>query len=347
MKKDFSPFQLTIIIASLVSAICVVFLLVFQKLNNHTISIGALLIFLIINFSLIYVVVRYLLERFIYSRIKPIYKLISIKEPEKDKLSDKEFNSDVILKLNQEVSNWLNKTEEELVLLQSLEAYRKNYIGNISHELKTPLFSIQGYIHTLQEGVEDKVIRKKFLSRAAENTERLLNIVRDLETITKIESNTLQIKFESFNISKLLKDIFYDIEIQAKEKNIKFILGEGTDFDYLVKANKEAIRQVLSNLLVNSIKYGNENGNITVNFYDFMSHVMVEVVDNGIGIDPKHQKHIFDRFYRIDASRNRAIGGSGLGLSIVKHILDAHNQRITVKSELGKGSAFSFTLEKA
>ena len=347
MNKDLTPYKLALITSFSISILSA-FLIVLKSLfSEQNIDYLFVLIFFCIIFLVSYASIRFFLERFIYSRIKPIYKIIQPDTNPKEKISGAEFSSDLIQNLDSEVTKWKDKTEKEIVTLKILEEYRKTYVGNISHELKTPLFSIQGYIHTLLEDVEDPKIQRKFLLRAAANTDRLLTIVNDLETITKLEAGAMNLNFEKFSINKLLNEIFSDLEIQAASRSIQFVKGEGFANEYVVLADKEAVYKILSNLIINSIKYGNENGKTTVNFYELGDNILIEVVDTGIGIEEKHLKHVFDRFYRTDQSRNRGVGGSGLGLSIVKHLVEAHNQRISVKSQIDKGTTFSFTLKKA
>ena len=259
-----------------------------------------------------------------------------------------DLNRDVLEEVEQEVSQWADKQKKEIESLKLLEAYRREFLGNISHELKTPIFSVQGYVHTLLDGgLYDEAINKNYLRKAANNIERLLTIVEDLESISRLESGQLTLDIQRFNIRDLTLEVFDDLEIQAKERNIKLSIKEGTDSTFFVEADRENIRQVLVNLINNSIKYGKDGGSTKVGFYDMENYILIEVADNGIGIGEDHLKHLFDRFYRVDKSRSRARGGSGLGLSIVKHIIEAHNQTINVRSSVGVGSTFGFTLKKS
>jgi len=249
--------------------------------------------------------------------------------------------------VNESVSNWAIEREKEISGLKELENYRKNFVGDISHELKTPIFAIQGFLHTLLDGgLYDEKINSKYLKRAAKNTERLQLIVEDLEMINSLESEATNLEIESFNLKDLAKEVIDEIEVLASEKGIEVLFKSGADGEYTVSADREKIRQVLVNLISNSIKYGVENGLTKISFYDMDERILVEIADNGIGIDDKHHKYLFDRFYRAEKSRARNIGGSGLGLSIVKHILEAHGETITVRSTLDLGSTFGFTLKK-
>lgn len=232
----------------------------------------------------------------------------------------------------------------ELQKLQQLETYRRDYIGNVAHELKTPLFSIQGYIETVLEDPEiDKETLQLFLEKANKNAQRLGQIVNDLDTITKYESGFLQIDAAPFDMLVLAHEVMEELEIQAKEKSIQ-LHCYAKDDNYTVFADKSKIRQVMVNLVYNSIKYGNHGGNTNIRINNTGSKVIIEVADNGIGIPNQHLGRVFERFYRVDKHRNRETGGSGLGLSICKHIVEAHGEAIQVMSTEGAGSVFTFTL---
>lgn len=290
-------------------------------------------------------VVRFFLEKYVFRKVKLIYKLIY--DSKKDKTSQ-DISQESLEDVNMKVMEWAVNTKKEIASLKSLEEYRKNYVGNISHELKTPIFSIQAYLHTLLEGgLYDETINKDYLKRAADNTERLQNIVEDLDIITKLESGKAELDIKRFDIKELVRDIFLDLKSMAKKKKITLQFKDVTATSFMVMADRESIRQVFTNLLVNSIKYGKDGGTTKVSFYDMDTEVLTEISDNGIGIEDKHLKHVFDRFYRVDSSRSRKQGGSGLGLSIVKHIIEAHDQTINVRSTVDVGSTFGFTLEKA
>ncbi len=315
----------------------------FQKENLYW-----FIAFQVISFLLIYGTIRFLLEGFIFRRIKLIYKVISESKlsssSPKPGFDPKEYSLDEV---NLDVLNWAQKTQDEIQDLKTLEEYRKKYVGDISHELKTPIFSIQGYIHTLLEGgLYDEKINEKYLLRAAKNIERLQTIVDDLELINKLEYGKAVLYKSKFDIKKLVQEVMQDLTVQASEKKISIHFKEGADQPRQVYADLESIRQVISNLLLNSIKYGNKEGETRIGFYDMGEKVLIEISDNGIGIEEEHLKHVFDRFYRVDASRSRKQGGSGLGLSIVKHIIEAHQENINVRSTQGVGSTFGFTLPK-
>jgi len=300
---------------------------------------------IIVVVSINFLIVRFFLEKYVFRKIKLIYKLIYDSKKEK---TAKDISNESLEDVNAKVIEWAESTKKEIATLKSLEEYRKNYVGNISHELKTPIFSIQAYLHTLLEGgLYDDNINMDYLKRAADNTERLQNIVEDLDIITRLESGQAELDIKRFDIKELVRDIFLDLKPIAKKKKISLMLKDGASQSFYVMADRESIRQVFTNLLVNSIKYGKEGGTTKVSFYDMESEILTEVSDNGIGIDEKHLKHVFDRFYRVDSSRSRKQGGSGLGLAIVKHIIEAHDQTINVRSTPDIGSTFGFTIKKA
>jgi len=230
---------------------------------------------------------------------------------------------------------------------KNLDSYRKEYLGNVSHELKTPLFNLLGYISTLLDGAKDEPdILNEYLQKADKNIERMINIIDDLETISQLESGSMILDYENFDIIPLINEVFEQMELSAKSKNIKLVLECNKPY-YLVNADKFRIRQVLVNLISNSIKYGKENGITKVILQNVNQKVLVSVADNGIGIEEKHLPRIFERFYRVDKGRSREQGGTGLGLAIVKHIIEAHKQNIYVQSKVGEGTTFTFTLDEA
>ena len=296
-----------------------------------------------------YLIIIFYLKKYIYRKIKLIYKTIhrhKLSPKEKNQVID--VNTDIIEDVEKEVKEWVNDQDNQIKKLKTWQEYRRRFLGDISHELKTPIFNIQGYLETLLDGgLQDPKINTKYLQRAAKNVDRLNTIIEDLESISRLESGKLMLDVYSFDIYELTKEVFEDLEIKAAENNIQLLFKPGASAHFQVKADRENIRQVLMNLVTNSIKYGNKNGATKVGFYDMDKYILVEVADNGIGIPTKHLPHVFDRFYRVDKSRSREQGGSGLGLSIVKHIMEAHKQTINVRSSEKLGSTFGFTLEKA
>ena len=346
--RTISHKRLAIYISVLLSIIISVFQLLFifiDDLNNwRFIVISVLSIFIIC-----YVATYYILRTFIVNKIKPIYKAIhSVKLKSKEDIKDSLDEKDIIADVNNEVQIWADEKSKEISQLKAQEKYRKEFLGNVSHELKTPIFNIQGYVLTLLDGgLEDKSINHLYLERTEKSINRLISIVEDLESISKLESGVLELKYELFNIFSLVEEVYEAHEISAKKKGITLEYKSKTDKPLLVNADKKAISQVLNNLVSNSIKYGNENGYIKAGFYDMDNKILIEVSDNGIGMSQKSLPRIFERFYRVDASRSREQGGTGLGLAIVKHIIEAHKQTINVRSKTSKGTAFAFTLEKA
>ncbi len=342
-----TPHSLTLTLSFLIASFCVIVLALYQYFNNQ-LDIPFVGLFGITVLLINYFIGRILVSQYINRKIKPIYNIIQrSKTNEKKGLSPKEFNTNVIENLDSDVESWASSKNEEIESLKSLEQYRKDYVGNISHELKTPIFAIQGYIHTLLEDVGDKKLERKFLKRAAENTDRLSNIVSDLEMITKIEAGVAKLNKERFEIRQLLEDVVQDLVNQAEKAEINIKIKNKEHEEYYIYADREGVQKVLINLISNSIKYGKKGGETVLNIFDVDEFVLIEVSDDGLGIDEQHLNHLFDRFYRVEKSRNRNIAGSGLGLSIVKHIVEAHGQDINVRSTPGKGSTFGFTMPKA
>lgn len=296
-----------------------------------------------------YFVISYFLKNYIYRKIKLIYKNIrSTKISGSENTKSIDLASDIFDEVGDEVAIWAENRNKEIASLKAMETYRRNFLGDISHELKTPIFNIQGYIHTLLEGgLYDENINKNFLRRAANNVERLHFIVEDLEEIARLETGKMKLDIQPFGIRKLSEEVIEDLEMTAEEMNIELVLKEGAAENFRVKGDREKVRRVLMNLVVNSIKYGKQDGHTKIGFYDMDNYILVEIADDGIGIEEKYLKRVFERFFRADKSRSRKQGGSGLGLSIVKHIIEAHNQTINLRSTYGVGSTFGFTLKKA
>ncbi len=292
----------------------------------------------------------YALEIFIYRKIKLIYKNIHRLKTTRYKSSvfnKSNMTSDPISEVNQEVILWAKDQNAEIEELKKLENFRKEFLGNVSHELKTPIFNIQGYIHTLIDGaIDDPEVNVHFLKKAAKSVDRLCDLVEDLINISQLETGQLKMEMERFDIHAQVRDIFESLEMKAQERGITLNFKEGCDQPFFVYADKYRIRQVLVNLLVNSIKYGNDGGHTYCAFYDMDENILVELSDNGEGIEEKHLGRLFERFYRVDKSRSREAGGNGLGLAIVKHIIEAHGQTINVRSKTGAGTTFGFTLKK-
>ena len=338
--NNFNPFKFSLL-SSLYISIAAYFVI---NYNDLSISVESVLISFII-FGLSFLILQLRVRRLLFERIRQIYE-------------DLEFETDSLIKTSPIDSdmNSFSKDLEEFVKLKRTEIetlkkegiYRKEFVGNVAHELKTPLFSVQGYISNLLDGaMDDKELLKKYLKRAEKSVDRLTFIIKDLDLITQLESSTLKLKVTSFDILKLTEEIIEDLEISASKRNIKIIFNKNYDKQILVEADKNRIEQVITNLVTNSINYGSEKGTTEISFESNVEKIIVKVNDNGEGISEENMPRLFQRFFRVDVSRSRSQGGSGLGLAIVKHIIDAHNENIYVQSTVGVGSEFSFSLKKS
>ncbi len=324
-------------VISVITSLIVLFAAEAMQFWYCTIALGVLIE------EISYFVIYHAVEDFINQRIKLLYKTISKMKG----IGDPQINmdEDVIGKVNKDVMDWASEQIEEITLLRETDSFRKDFIGNLAHELKTPLFNIQGFIMTLIEGgADDPEIREKFLRKAEKNVDRMTGLLEDLDSIYKIESGGLSLDPHPTNIVELCCDIVDSLQKKAEKSNIELSVSDKELYTVLCDVNK--IEQVVSNLLVNSINYGNEGGGTRIKFFDMEDKVLIEVSDNGIGIKKKDLMRIYERFYRVDKSRSRDAGGSGLGLAIVKHIIEAHGQNIHVRSTYGQGTTFSFTLQK-
>lgn len=314
-------------------------------------SIHFLSLFLVFSSSLIISYFGFLItiEQFIYKKIKLIYRTIhTLKLKKDDSLAEFSLDKDIISQVSEEVMDWDKKNKLEIERLQDMESYRREFVGNVSHELKTPIFSIQGYLLTLLEGgIYDEKINLDYLERANKSVDRMIALIEDLDVISKLESGVIEMNIIKFNIIDLTKEVISSLDLKIKEKNASVTIQNNLNKPVWVMADAEKISQVLSNLIVNAIKYGKENGEIIVKIFDLDENILIEVADNGQGIEEKHHKRLFERFYRTDRGRARDSGGTGLGLSIVKHIIEAHHQTINLRSTVDVGSTFSFTLQKA
>lgn len=342
IKKSYRfALRTTILISFLLTTVLGLFLW-----NSGSMDWQLLAVLLVTSSLISFLVVQLRIEKFIYRNIERIYNDVSLLES--TSLAPKTITTDM-RSLTDEIEKFAKDKKIEIDTLKIREEYRKDFLGNVSHELKTPLFTVQGYILTLLDGaMEDKSLRKKYLQRANKGVERLIYIVKDLDLITKLEVGDLNLEVGDFDIVELVRNVFELLEMKAAKKNITLTF----DMDYTkpiyVKGDKEKIQQVLTNLVVNSIKYGQQNGTTELSVENLIKNkVIIRVTDNGEGISKQHLARIFERFYRVDKSGSRAEGGSGLGLAIVKHIIEAHNEKIYVESVLDIGSEFSFTLEKA
>lgn len=306
----------------------------------------------IITFSvsliITYAVFYYLIERFVYSKIKLIYKLIhnlKLGKDLKDALGEY-VSTDPIHDVEHEVKEWAKDKKIEIDQLKEQEKFRREFLSNISHELKTPLFAIQGYIEALQDDINDPELSRQFLDKASKNVDRLAFFIKDLDSISKLESGEIPVEYEKFDLSELIMEVIESLELKAKKYNITMEFKEKYNYVTWVNADREKIRQVLVNLIDNSFKYGRYQGTTAIKIFELHDQILVEITDDGLGIEEKSLPRLFERFYRTDKSRSREIGGSGLGLAIVKHIIEAHQQTITVRSTENIGSTFGFTLQR-
>ncbi len=304
----------------------------------------------IVTFIIIYGLYYYTLQRFIYRKIKIIYKFIyQTKATKKEEFFYKNIlPQKSIEEVSADVQKWAMQRKDEIEMLRANEQFRKEFLMNLAHELRTPIFSVQGYVDTLLGGaLEDKEVNKKFLNNASKSIDRLVRLVDDLDEISKLESGKIPVIQESFVIQDLIKDVYEEFLLKAKERGILLSFKKGTERPIYVNADKQKIKQVLVNLIENAIKYGNDQGSVIAGCYEMDDkHVYIEISDDGPGIAEEHLPRIFERFYRADRSRARAIGGTGLGLAIVKHIIEAHGQTVNVRSKQGVGSSFGFTLDR-
>lgn len=320
-----------------------IMLMVLMYFFYGDIVINFVLEFALLIFLSSFVIIQYRVEKLIFRRIGRIFERIG--NPDLSEINKIQAPSDME-SLSREVQKFADEKKQEVDILNEREHYRREFLGNISHELKTPLFTVQGYILTLLDGaIKDKNVRTKYLERASKGVERLIYITKDLELITGLESEELKLNYTHFDIVNLIQNVFDLLEMKAKKRTIKLHFDHLYEFPVWVKADQERVEQVLINLLVNAIKYGKSNGFAMVSVQIIENKVYISVKDNGEGIKAEFLPRIFERFYRIDQSRSREQGGSGLGLSIVKHIMEAHHQTVTVDSVFGKGSTFTFSLE--
>ncbi len=332
-------FKTTLIVAF------VLVILLFSYFYVDLVNVYSAFILFILAVIAIFYIVKYSIKQFIFKQLKKVYNS-SFFDNElafKNKNLETDFESFLV-----GIEDFTEQKHQEIEKLNTRDDFRKEFLGDVSHELKTPLFTAQGYLLTLlDDSIDDKSIHKKYLERANKSIERLNFIVKDLDMISKLESG-MKLDFESFNIVKLITDVFEMLEIKAGKKNIALTFDSVYDFPIMVYGDCERIEQVLINLISNSINYGKNNGTTSVGINSVSTDkIIISINDNGLGIEKSKVPRLFERFYRVDKSRSREHGGSGLGLAIVKHIIEAHNQEVSVTSKLNKGSSFSFSLDKA
>ena len=290
----------------------------------------------------------FMMKQYVAYKLKPIYSMVLSRDVHTTEIID-EMKDKHVENVSQELTSWADDNDKEISRLKETEKFRKQYLGNVAHELKTPIFNIQGYISTLLDGgLEDEEINRKYLERADRSVERMINILGDLDTISRLDSDMNHISAESFDLVALCKECAENAEMEASKKNIKLIVkgADNLPSRCWVSADKFYIGQVLENLIVNSIRYGKDGGTTKITCRDMLEKILVEVEDDGIGIAKGDLPRVFERFYRTDKGRSREQGGTGLGLAIVKHIVENHGEKVSVRSELGVGSTFTFTLPK-
>jgi len=347
MAKSFKKkYKFAVYTAGLITIFLALGMSAFFYFSDGVISIWHFLILTLVCFVFSILVIQHRVEKFIYKRVKKIYDNVQLLE---SSTFDRRHITTDMETLTREVERFAESNKLEIETLKVRESYRKDFMGNVSHELKTPLFTVQGYILTLLDGaMKDKAVRKKYLQRASKGVERLIYIVKDLDMITKLEVGDLRLHKEEFNIVETVQNVFDLLEMKAAKKNITLEFDIPYQKSVMVNADPERIQQILTNLIENSIKYGKVDGTTEVSIEDFIKNkVIVRVTDNGEGIEKEHIPRLFERFFRVDKSGSRKEGGSGLGLAIVKHLVEAHNEKIYLESQFGVGSEFSFTLEKA
>jgi two-component system, OmpR family, phosphate regulon sensor histidine kinase PhoR len=341
--QNLTPKQLSAFTALVISGSVAIGIYILT--SNWKYGIGSFLLVFVGSYFLI----QFILEKFIYRKIKLIYKFIhQTKATRKEEVYFKYIlPKKSIDEVHEDVERWGNKQTEEIELLRKNEAFRKEFLQNLSHEFKTPIFAIQGYIDTLLNGaMDDLKVRKRFLENTERNVERLVNLVNDLDEISKLERGEQLLLKQNFVIQDLIREVFESLSINMRDKNMRTGIKKGCEYPILVFADKEKIRMVLLNLVENASKYGKQNGGITASVYTTDGkHVLVEITDDGIGIEEEHLTRIFERFYRTDSARSRDKGGTGLGLAICKHIIEAHGQAIHVRSTPDVGTSIGFTLE--
>ena len=338
------PLGLSIVFTILATILYIIFEIQFNNSFDFLHFIGKQKFTIIIFFILSFILFNVLINRYLNSVINRVLEEISPESYFSEIQSDK-------VGLDQLAQRLLKKTQSrttEINVLKDKDTYRKEFLGNISHELKTPLFTIQGYILTLMDGaLKDKNVRDKYLKRAAKGVDRIINIVLDLDLITQFESGIKIVGKKKFNIVEIVQNVFDLLEIESQNSRISLVFDKEYTSPVYVNADEERILQVLTNLLVNSLKYGLEGGRTEISVQELENQkILIRVMDTGEGIEKHHLPRLFERFYRVDPTRSRKKGGSGLGLSIVKHIIEAHNENIYVESEVGRGTTFSFTLDR-
>jgi len=344
-----SPRSLSIYISFLVSLFSVGLIIITFWIKETDITLWLVLLIFVLIFFVTFILVYFTLERFIYYKIKLLYRATQMFKPNKD-ISDLDLNlnKDILGKVSKDVARWMVDQHKTIDQLEERENFRREFIGNLAHELKTPIFSIQGYILTLLEGgLEDDDINLLFLERASKSVERVTDLLNDLDAISKFESGQMNLEKKRFDLTKLCYELKNEIDFKANSKNIEVEIKSPMDKEVWVNGDRDKIAQVLLNLLNNAVLYSKEGKKIFIQSSVLDKKILVEVADKGVGMKKEDIDRIFERFYRVEKSRVRNKGGTGLGLAIVKHIIDSHDETITVRSNPGKGSTFTFSIDKA
>lgn len=326
-----------------VAGICTAVAMAVTGVTWWVVLVASVLVFVAVSLFALWMIVKY-----VAYKLRPIYSMVLSRDIHTREVAS-ELKDKRVEDVSEELNSWAESNDREIARLKEAEKFRKQYLGNVAHELKTPVFNIQGYLTTLLDGgLEDEVINRSYIERAERSVERMINILNDLDTISRLDSDMSQIRPESFDMVALCKEIADQVEIEAQKRNITLIVkgADNLPSRCWVNADKFYIGQVVENLIVNSIRYGKDGGETKVTCRDMLDKILVEVEDNGIGIAKSDLPRVFERFYRTDKGRSREQGGTGLGLAIVKHIIENHGEKVSVRSELGKGSTFTFTLKK-
>jgi len=341
-KKNLSPRQLSAFTALILSVPISLGIFILQNDWKDGMIAFALI------FSGSYFLLLSIIQNFIYRKIKLIYKFIhQTKASKKEEMYYKYIlPKKSIDEVREDVENWAEQRSREIELLQKNETFRKEFLQNLSHEFKTPVFAIQGYVDTLLQGaMENPEINRRFLEKAGKNVERLVNLIRDLDEISRLERGEIKLHKQNFVIQDVVKEVFESLSWKGEQKNISFSIKKGCEKPLVVFADKEKIRQVITNLVDNAVKYGKHDGSVVASIYNTDGkNILVEISADGIGIPEKHLDRIFERFYRTTEGRNRDAAGTGLGLAICKHIIEAHRHSIHVRSKENVGTTIGFTV---
>lgn len=347
--KNYSATNLAFLYSSYIILSILLIILIVNYIFNLNANWENVFIFSGLAFLLSFFSLRMMLFSFIYNRIKLIYKTINKRKRGKGFDPQKfNYNRDLIKQVEEDVDKWAEEQQTEIQNLKDMGNYRKEFIGNVAHELKTPIFNIQGYTLTLLEGgLHDETVNDIYLQKIEKNINRMITIVNDLDSITKLESGHLKLRLKDFDPVSLCNEVIENIEEISKSKNIRISIKKHFEGNKKVNADREFIRQVFTNLLINSINYNNDGGEVEIEMFPMDKNLLIEVTDNGIGIPDEDMPRVFERFYRVDKSRSHNTGGTGLGLAIVKHIIEAHKQSINVRSTVNLGTTIAFTLKQA